>query len=227
MIDVHAHVLPGVDDGSLNLDQTLCLLKKLKDEGVTDVICTPHLRGKYRAERSEIEQAFIDTKKLISDNGLDIKIHLGREVYASKHYRENIKNFLATYPSNKHVLVEFDFNKECEIAEVVYELARLGYVPVLAHPERYRYLSVDDVLEIRLMGALVQINAQSITKPLTREWVFVNKLFKENLVDFVASDIHYGRKCHYLKARKIVEKKYGKTVAEDVFCNNAKKLIEG
>lgn len=228
MIDVHTHVLPFVDDGSDSLEKSLALVREEVSIGVTDVICTPHLRNNFRLTKEEVVSVFDDFKNQVDKEGINVKLHLGRELYASKHYKTNVSKFGALMPDGKSVLIEFDFGFECEICETVYELVKAGYTPIVAHPERYPYMTIDDALEVKNMGGRLQVNADSVTAlSLTKRKRFVNKLFSENLVDFVASDIHFGRKNLLKKAYNLVCHKYGKDTAEKVFKGNAKKIIEG
>lgn len=228
MIDIHAHVLPSVDDGSKSMDETLALLTEEEKLGVTDVICTPHLRTKYRAEKPELVELVDKVQKIATDKGLKIKLHLGRELYVSKHYKSNVKNFSATMPNEKYVLIEYNFGYECEIVETVYELSSMGLIPIVAHPERYSYITLSDIEELKSLGALIQINAESVTASLfSRSGRFAKKLLSKGLVDFVASDIHYGRKNCLGKAYSFVSLKHGKEYANQIFKENAKKIIEG
>ena len=228
MIDIHTHILPFVDDGSDSLEKSISLIKSLYASGVTDVVCTPHLRANYRATAKEVLDAFTLTKTAIEKENIPVKLHLGRELYVSKHYKDNIVKFDATMLGSKYVLVEFDFGFMCEVTETVYELVTAGYIPIVAHPERYDYMTFDDALEVKNLGGLLQLNADSIlSSPLSRRKRFAIKLFKNDLVDFVASDVHFGRENRLQRAKAYVSAKFGKDVASKVFNDNAKKIIEG
>ena len=228
MIDIHTHVLPFVDDGSKSMDDSLNLLRVEAESGVLDVVCTPHLRSNYRADKEEVDKVFEDVKSRLSQENIKVNIHLGRELYISKHYKSNVKTFSATMPNPKYVLIEFSFSFDCEVVETVYELIGMGYTPIVAHPERYPYLTIDDVVDIKSAGGLIQINADAITSSVfSRSGRFGKKLLGLDLVDFVASDIHYGRKNNLAKAYTIVSKKYGKEYADKLFKENAKIIIEG
>ena len=164
----------------------------------------------------------------LKEENICVNLHLGREVYVSKHYKDNIVKFDATIKGSKYVLIEFDFDIVSEITETVHELVVSGYTPIVAHPERYDYMTFDDALEVKNMGGLIQVNADSImASPLSRAKRFAVKLLKNGLVDLVASDIHWGRKNNLEGARKYVSSKFGEDVAEKLFNENAKKIIEG
>ena len=228
MIDIHTHVLPFVDDGSKNMDDTISLLKLEEESGVSDVVCTPHLRSNYRADKETLDGVFKDVKARASEEGIKVNLHLGRELYVSKHYKSNIKTFSATMPNPKFLLIEFSFSFDCEVVETVYELIGMGYTPIVAHPERYPYITIRDIEEIKSAGGLIQINAESVlSSPLSRPGRFAKKLLGLELVDFVASDMHFGRRYSLLKAQMKVSKKYGCEYADKIFNQNAKIIIEG
>ena len=111
---------------------------------------------------------------------------------------------------------------------MVYELKRKGFISIVAHIERYVSADLEVALEVKNLGGYIQVNAESIVGETKRFYKkFIKKLFKNGLVDFVSSDIHYDRMNYMSQARRYVEKKFGKQTAEDVFINNAKMIIEG
>lgn len=228
MIDIHAHILPNVDDGSKSLEETLLMLREEEKSGVSDVICTPHLHAKYRADSEYLNDVFTTVKAAAERQCIGVNLHLGREVFISKHYKMNIKKFSAVMPDGKHVLAEYDCDHERDIAETVYELVSEGYTPIIAHIERYSYLNMFDVEEIKGLGARIQVNAESVVASVfSRSGRCAKKLLSSGLVDFVASDVHYGRKNYLKKAYGVVSTQYGDAYADEIFNENAKKIIKG
>ncbi len=227
MIDIHTHILPCVDDGSKSFESSVQLLKGVIECGVTDVILTPHYRKKFIATKDEILSAFEDFKSKVSD--LPINIYIGREILVTKTSLDLLEQGkLLTLNGTKYVLLEFDYYNYTDIVEMVYVVKRRGFIPIVAHIERYEYLKFDDVIEIKNLGGLVQINASSVIKKVDKTYYKrVMKLLKNKLVDFVASDCHEFRTNRFLEARKLVEKKFGKDTAELLFNLNAKKIIQG
>ena len=229
MIDLHAHVLPLVDDGSNNLTDSLKMLIEAEAQGVTDIVLTPHRRRKFCKSKEELNKAFESFCLEKEKAGISINLYLGQEIYISNGYKKLFTNgeLLSLCDSN-YFLIEFDFVEETDVSEVVYVLAKQGFVPVVAHFERYSYANIDMAREIKALGGLIQVNAQSLVgKGKFKFRKLTSKLFKEGLVDIVASDIHCGRVNCMKKAYTFVSKKYGKQIAEDVFKLNAKKIIEG
>ncbi len=226
MIDIHTHILPFVDDGSKNMDYSISLVRESAKIGVTDIICTPHYRDNYRKTPSELLDAFEIFKGKIQRRNIPVNLYLGQEIYAGRELKKMLEEkAVLTMNGTKFLLVEFDFNEPAEILETVYELKILGYKPIVAHLERYDYVTMQDAYEIKKMGGYIQVNAESLLSIRTRK--FVNKMFAQGFVDFVASDIHVARKNFLAKAQKYVRKRFGNDAAEVVFELNPRKIIKG
>lgn len=230
MIDIHSHVIPEIDDGSPNLETSLNMLRSLVDDGVAEIICTPHYRKPYLLPTDDVRLSFENFKAAVQDAGIDVKLHLGQEIYCKpKEYKAVLGGgAVLTMCGGKYVLLEFDFGEYTDIADIVYEVKLMGYIPIVAHVERYPYITEDAVYEIKKLGGLIQVNADSVIGAMgKRVKKFVKKLFAEGFVDFVATDIHSGRPNVIKKAFEFVRKKYGADAAEVVFNANAKRVIKG
>ena len=229
MIDIHTHVLPMVDDGSDNMETSLNMLKESARQGITDVVLTPHYRGRYVATAEQLKTAFDDFKTEVSKHQIPVNLYLGQEISINKDVKDMLKaGELLTMNGTKFALIEIDYDGSTEVAEEVYELKRQGFIPIIAHVERFPYVSLQDVVEIKSLGGYIQVNASSIVRKDSRtDRKKVKKLFKYGLVDFVASDIHSNRVNVMQDAFEIVKKKYGEDTANAVFNENAKKIIEG
>ena len=199
MIDIHTHVIPYVDDGSPNLETSLEMIKHEISIGVNEIICTPHhIYHRYEKSVEEIKKNFQLLKEAVEKENLPIKLYLGQEICYS--HREDIiamldKGELLTLNNTKRVLLEFSFTREPEdILDLIYNFSIKGYEVIIAHVERYEWMTLDKVKDLKKEGALIQINSNSILG-LTggKEKRFVKKLLKNNLVDFVASDTHSFR----------------------------------
>lgn len=229
MIDIHSHVLPFVDDGSQEINSSIKMIKDSINQGVTDIILTPHYRMNYKLTPQQINLEFNKFKKIVADEGLDINLFLGQEIYIDDNYKQYfVDGNLITLNKSRYVLIEYDFIKKVDYVEIAYEIIRLGYIPVIAHFERYLRTDLFIAVEIKNMGGLIQVNAESIVGKQKRcFYKKVKQLFKNDLVDFVASDVHDYRDNHLFKAYKFVEKKFGTDVAKKTFIDNAKKILEG
>lgn len=228
MIDVHSHILPNVDDGSSSVLASVEMVKQAVAQGVTDVILTPHNRGDFVKTPSELKSAFEQFKNTIAQQGVNVNLHLGQEIFVTKDVKNKIVNKqVLTINDGNFVLIEPDY-VECEITEVVYELVRLGYKPIVAHVERFNYITLNDLYEIKQLGGYIQVNASAVIgKDFRINAKLIKQGFKEGLIDFVASDVHSNRENCMAKAYKMVRVKYGKATADKVFIENAKEIING
>ena len=229
MIDIHTHILPEVDDGSASLECSLAMLNESVKQGATDIILTPHYRKEYKLSAKELKERFSKFKDQIDKSGLNVNLYLGQEVFIEKDYKTLLQNneFL---PINdgKHILIEFDYDIKRDVTEVVYEFVRMGYVPIVAHVERYQNYDHFLASEFKELGGLIQVNAESLVGKQKR--IFgkkVKRLLKDDLVDFIASDVHFSRENYLGKAHSYIAKKFGKERAKQIFIENAKKIIEG
>lgn len=226
MTDIHAHVVPNVDDGSKSLEDSISLLKRAEKEGISRLVCTPHFRrGVYEATRADIEQAF---STLVENNPTGVELFLGREITIDKGVYKALKSGeLSTMAGGKYVLCEYPYTKPFDVAGSVYELKIAGFKPIIAHIERYEYLSVEDVAEIRSMEALIQVNASSFfASPLASFRRRAHKYLEKDFIDVISSDIHFTREYNMKKAYEAIKKRYGTEKAEKLFKLNADKIFE-
>lgn len=166
-IDIHSHILPRVDDGSSDMKQTLEMLKIAYRDGVRTVIATPHYKeGRYENRAADLTAVFSNVKEQAKELLPDLKLYLGCEIYYS---HESIslleKGWIPTLAGSKYILVEFSPMKDFKfIKNALQECLFAGYLPILAHVERYQCFQgktslVNDLIE---MGVYIQINAMSI-----------------------------------------------------------------
>lgn len=228
MIDIHSHILPGVDDGCKDYESAKQMLINDIEQGITEIVLTPHFRLQYNTPYNELEKEFINFKEKLNSDGINIKLHLGQEIFVDKDYKKILNSdFINGIDRSKIILIEFAYNSEIDYADIVYEIKHMGYTPIVAHVERYVYFSIEDAYEIKDIGGYVQINSSSlIKKHNVKEHKFVKKLLNEGLVDFVASDKHFDRDVDLLKAYNFVVKHYGEECADDIFTLNQKTLLE-
>ncbi len=207
MIDIHSHVLPGVDDGSKSMEVSLAIIKSYAEQGIDAVICTPHQnKGLIRTE--ELRQAY--NKLVEAAKDYNVRFLLGAEIYYYPEMVHDLSNGkLLTLNGTDKVLVEFSQTMPTDIAgDAVYELKLAGYTPIIAHVERYGYLTEQDYFSIKDNGGLIQINAGSVAyKSYLKRLKF---LLKNDLVDFVASDCHDNadRNVDFTAIKKLVKKKF-------------------
>ncbi|MBO6261655.1 MAG: hypothetical protein J6N95_03535 [Bacilli bacterium] len=211
MIDIHTHVIPNVDDGSPDLETSLAMIRHEIDIGVTEIICTPHhIYHRYEKTVEEITKQFLLLKEAVEKENLPIKLYLGQEICYS-HREDQIKMLkegkLLTLNNTNRILLEFSFTREPEdLLDVLYNFSIHGYEVIIAHIERYEWMTYDKVLSIRNEGAKIQINSNSYLGLTTwKEKRFVKKLLKKDLVDYVASDTHSFRPSSLDKSYKKIK----------------------
>ena len=227
--DIHSHVLPCVDDGSPSTETSLQLLLNLKNEGVTDIIFTPHFRLDMFLTPATIDKkVFDDFKKQAVDNGINLNFYLGQEL----HHHVDMPSLISqgkvlTLNGTKYVLLELNWHeKPKDFCAIIKSYKDVGITPIVVHFERFFYFDIDDVAKMRANGALFQVNAYSIlgVEDSVKQ-LAVDKMLKAGFVDFVASDYHKGKKICLKDAYDYVSTNYGKQLADNVFYYNAKKLF--
>lgn len=226
MIDIHSHVIFGVDDGAKNLEQSINIIKEEIDSGVTDLICTPHYRlGMFNSSIEDINENFNLLKKEVKKLNLNINLYLGREVYFDKSIYKNLDRFKTN--NNNVILLEFSYHEDPDVDEILYNLTRLGYIVIIAHVERYSYLKLDDFKRLKNKNIFFQVNASTIVgKSGFKNKRLAFKLIKDGLIDFISSDIHYNRNNFLKQSYDVIYKKFGKEIANKLFQTNAEFLIK-
>ncbi len=229
MIDIHTHILPCIDDGSSSLENSIEMVKEEVRQGVNKIILTPHYRGSFLPNVDEVTRVFNEFKERVAQENIDVELFLGQEIYVTKDIKKIFKaGKTFSLAGSKFVLIEFAFARRNEISEIVHELRCEGLRPIIAHPERYEKLTVDDIYEIKLAGGFMQVNADSIVGDNKRFYKkTIKNMFREGFVDFVASDIHFNRVNRMAEAYKYVKRKFGDDAAEVTFKLNAERILKG
>ncbi|MCR4685187.1 MAG: capsular biosynthesis protein [Lachnospiraceae bacterium] len=232
MIDIHCHLLYGVDDGACTIEESEQMLRDAAKQGVTDVIVTPHYRqGMFPYHKDSIIANFHVLSKAASDIG--VRLYPGCEYHADTDMVDYLRTGRClTLAGSDYVLTEFSHdNTYTQIRNRLGELLSSGYSPVIAHAERYAVFAKDPklLMQVKEMGALVQINANSILgydgQYLKR---ICKKFLKYNLADIVASDCHNmtDRRSNMKDCMQYITKKYGEKQAFRLFEGNPKKILD-
>ncbi len=207
LVDIHSHLLPGLDDGVKSIDETVYILKVLQKIGYKKIITTPHVMSDHYPNTEEgIVSKLEETIDLLSEHKINIKLEAAAEYYLDENLLDKLskKKKLLTFGKN-YLLFETSFyNKPAFLEEAVFIMNTQGYQPILAHPERYSYLQSDQKLleKLKNMNLLFQMNILSLTGFYSNEVKkFAVKLLKEKLIDFVGTDCH-----NVLQAKDIYKK---------------------
>ena len=234
MKDMHCHLLYGIDDGSKSIEESIEIIENASKQGITDIIITPHYiyNSNYICNNKDKTKLFNKLKREIKKKKIDINLYLGNEIYICNNLIELIKKKeVATLNKSRYILIEFPLNNMYSNSkELIFELVRNGYVPILAHPERYKIFKThpEYIKEYLELGVLLQCNYMS----LYNRYGFISKriikkFLKERYVTFLGSDNHHDKDYHIKKLRKdlikiVKDEKY----IDDILYNNVDKIIK-
>lgn len=196
LVDIHSHLLPGLDDGVKSIKETVYILKILQKIGYKKIITTPHVMSDHYPNTEEgIVSKLEETTYLLKEHEIDIKLEAAAEYYLDENLLAKLskQEKLLTFGKNYLLFETSFFNKPAFLEEAVFIMNTQGYQPILAHPERYSYLQSDQKLleKLKNMNLLFQMNILSLTGFYSIEVKkFVMKLLKASLIEFVGTDCH-------------------------------------
>jgi tyrosine-protein phosphatase YwqE len=215
-VDMHSHLIPGIDDGSKTIEESLELVRRLAGFGLKKIITTPHVMSEYYRNTPEIIMTGLDhLRKAVKDEGIIIDIDAAAEYYMDEVFLERVQagQKLLSF-GDDYVLVETGFiNKPQMLLDIIFHLEMAGYKPILAHPERYQYLIADKKLQEELIERklLFQVNLLSFTGFYSKQVKeFGEMLVERNVVALLGTDCHNSRYLDMLESlprhKKIYEK---------------------
>lgn len=196
MIDFHTHILPNIDDGSRDIEETFNLIEEAEKAGFDKLVLTPHyMEGYYETDVAEREVWLDAISKNLFIKEYKGELYLGNEIYMSTNLISLLENAKASTINNtSYVLFELPLNAEpLNLYDVIYEMQQYKIVPVLAHPERYSFIRKEPELlyDLAQKGVLMQCNFGSIIGQYGNSVkMFVKKMFENNYVHFLGSDVH-------------------------------------
>ncbi|HEX8545663.1 MAG TPA: CpsB/CapC family capsule biosynthesis tyrosine phosphatase [Cytophagaceae bacterium] len=215
LVDMHSHLLPGIDDGSESLEDSINLIKEYIGMGYKKLITTPHIMGDFFKNTPEIiREKLALLNAAVNKEGLDIKIEAAAEYYLDEWFLEKLNNEepLLTFGEN-YVLIETSYlNEHPRLNETIFLLKAKGYWPVLAHPERYTYLYNDfkKYQEIYDRGISFQLNINSLAGYYSKTaQAIAIKLVEREMISFAGSDCHSMKHLDVLKKTRL-SKEYKK-----------------
>lgn len=237
MTDLHAHILPGLDDGAENAEDSVEMAAIAADSGVAFIVATPHSYGNECsgfAFRDSVLSSLEYIQNEIDAQGIPIRLLPGMEIYGTHETAEQLeRNDLLTINNTEYALIEFDFEERPrEIYDILHPVMSLGITPVIAHPERYSCIceSVSVAEELVAHGCLLQINKGSLLGAFGGEIMkTAMMLVKQGLAFCVASDAHspVRRTTDMREARHTVEELFSVETAERLFVNNPLRILKG
>ena len=236
MTDIHCHLIYDVDDGCRDIKESIILLKKMKKIGFDNVIITPHYieNSEYSSENEEKLEKLEYIKKTLKLNKIDINVYLGNEIFINENVVNNVKDG-KIYPLNnsKYLLIEFPFhNHLLNLEDVLYEIKINGYIPIIAHPERYDAFkdNYSEVEKLKKDGTLFQSNYSSILGYYgKRAKKLMKKMLKDGYIEYLGTDIHRKEKTFVIDNFNKIEKKIRRIIGNkkyDEIMENCDKLVK-
>lgn len=215
-VDMHSHLIPGIDDGSKSMEESLDLVRRLAGYGLSKIITTPHIMSEYYRNTPEIiGMGLEDLRKAVKQEGISIELDAAAEYYMDEIFLEKVKDGepMLTFGDN-YILVETGFiNKPQMLLDIIFHLEMAGYKPILAHPERYQYLIMDKKLQEELFDRklLFQVNLLSLTGFYSKQVKdFGETLLEKGVVALFGTDCHNARYLDMLETLTKNHKIYAK-----------------
>jgi protein-tyrosine phosphatase len=224
-LDMHSHILPGIDDGSPDVETSLVLVKGLYDLGIRTCIATPHIIGDlYRNNDETIEAALENLQKALVAADIPMQVTAAAEYMLDDYFMELLHQQKPLRTLHKNILLtEIPYTSEpVNLPEMVFHIITGGYQPVLAHPERYFYFhkNFKDYKKLKDLGFILQVNLLSLTGYYGKNAARAARyLLDEGLIDLAGTDLHHSR---HLSAFRVVgnEKLLHKYVLNEKLMNN-------
>lgn len=197
--DLHSHLIPGIDDGSPDMETSLELIKGMVELGYKKIVTTPHILWEiYPNTADKIKAGSIELKKAVKSAGIDVEINAAAEYFIDDHFEQDLKNKLPLLTVGlKIVLVEFSMiTAPMDLKDVLFEMQLQGYQPLIAHPERYIYLKHKKEFfdQLKNAGCFFQLNLLSLSGHYgSSVQELAEYLVKRNYYNFAGTDLHHAR----------------------------------
>ena len=237
MIDIHAHILPGLDDGSPDLETSLEMAALAVESGVTAITATPHYAvfgPQAQCQKVTVLEAVEDFHRALAQENIPLKVFAGMEIFGTPEVPELLGDgVLMGLAGTQYPLIEFPFSGyAAQATDLLDTLCRNGWRPVVAHPERYTYIQEDPAL-LNLwvqMGCLLQINKGSLLGRFgRREAALSYALVQRDFAFCVASDAHSSafRTSWMGQVRSLLSEDFSPAVAHTLLTSNPRRLLSG
>jgi len=218
-VDLHSHLIPGIDDGSKSMDESLLLLKGMEALGYKKVITTPHIMlDAYRNTPQIIKNGLNVLQEFAKREGISLEIEAAAEYYLDDGFEALLKKGDILSIKGKYLLFETSyFAKPLQLEEMIFFISSYGYIPLMAHPERYRYVKdpMKEYTRFKELGVLFQVNLNSFGGHYGKDAKQkADLLSREGMIDFLGSDVHHKKQVDSL------ERVFYSVEYRDIFKNN-------
>jgi len=204
-VDLHSHLIPGIDDGSQSMGESLTLLRGMEALGYQKVITTPHIMADaYKNTPQIIHEGLAELRKTALLEGINVEIDAAAEYYLDDGFVDLLGQEEVMAVNGKYLLFETSYvSKPLGTEEMIFEITSAGYTPIMAHPERYRYIKdpLKEYGRFKELGVLFQVNLNSFGGHYGKSAKILADLLSRNgMIDFLGSDVHHQKHVSSLKA---------------------------
>ncbi len=231
LVDIHAHILPGIDDGAVAVEESIEMARAAVARGVSAMIATPHFNSWYACDREVLMKEVADLKEALRGARIDLEVYPGAEVRISPEVLDSLDaGKIQPLAGSRYVLIELPFDEIPFYArDLVFKLRLKGFVPVLAHPERSASVQrrVDRLQPFVEQGCLVQLNASSLEAGFGQDYAAAVKIIERGWAFAIASDAHDlgGRPPGLKSAARVAARLLGKQKALELVRENPMRII--
>lgn len=216
-VDMHSHLIPGIDDGAKSIEDSIILIRELHALGFRKLITTPHIMSDYFRNTPETILGGLEVvKEAVANEGIEIELEAAAEYYIDDGFVKKLENEKLLTMGDNHLLFEISYiNCPDNIHEIIFRMMVLGYKPIMAHPERYPFwhTNFEQYQKFRDQGVLLQVNINSLSGYYGYEAKkTAEKLVNNQLVDLIGTDCHHLKHIEGLKKglkekslRKLIE----------------------
>ena len=218
-VDIHSHIIPSIDDGAKDIEESIKLLKELETIGYKKVITTPHIMSDaYKNSASNIYEGLRILQDKMAQEDIGLELDVGAEYYLDDGFYDRLKDEHVMSINQKYLLFETSYmSKPMLLEDMIYAISTAGHIPLMAHPERYRYIKnpIEEYKRFKDLGVMFQVNINSFGGYYGQD--AKNKalfLSDAGMIDFLGSDVHHIKQLKMLND-VIYTKEYQK-----IFTNN-------
>jgi len=218
-VDIHSHIIPSIDDGAKDIEESIKLLKELETIGYKKVITTPHIMSDaYKNSATNIYEGLRILQDKMAQEDISLELDVGAEYYLDDGFYDRLKDEHVMSINQKYLLFETSYmSKPMLLEDMIYAISTAGHIPLMAHPERYRYIKnpIEEYKRFKDLGVMFQVNINSFGGYYGQD--AKNKalfLSDAGMIDFLGSDVHHIKQLKMLND-VIYTKEYQK-----IFTNN-------